>query len=98
MDGTPRHRFDDGLSQRRPQQRRPGPDQQGQPSSIRLVVFGLRLEARLMQGGEGGIKRRIVDSITCGSSRSRTAKSYRKKWQKFNLRFVADRKSTRLNS
>ena len=46
MDGTPRHRLDDGLSQRRPQQRRPGPDQQGQPSSIRLVVFGLRLEAR----------------------------------------------------
>ena len=46
MDGTPRHRFDDGLSQGRPQQRRPGPDRQGQPSSIRLVVFGLRLEAR----------------------------------------------------
>ena len=46
MDGTPRHRIDDGLSQRRPQQRRTGPDQQGQPSSIRLVVFGLRLEAR----------------------------------------------------
>ena len=46
MDGTPRHRIDDGLPQGRSEQRRSGPNQQGEPRSIRVVVFGLRLERR----------------------------------------------------
>src|ERR1022692_1590688 len=39
MDGTPRHRIDYGLPQGRSEQRRSGPNQQGEPSSIRVVVL-----------------------------------------------------------
>lgn len=34
MDGAPGHRIDDGLSQGRPEQRRAGKDQQGQPGRV----------------------------------------------------------------
>ncbi|HWO34239.1 MAG TPA: hypothetical protein VNO32_36040, partial [Candidatus Acidoferrum sp.] len=44
---APRHRLNDGLSGRRSQQRCTGSDQQGEPGSIRVVVFVFKLAARL---------------------------------------------------
>ena len=66
MDGSPRQRFGDGLSQRRPQQRCTGLNQQGQPRSVCVVALTPnstpeRLEGRALKPESPGCTRRASD-------------------------------------